>query len=140
MHWPPLDLPAQSVIVPSAASLYVPHVPDLRQDESRPLHVYAGHLPSDPNAASLPSSEVTAHLYFILVKARRTADKERILFWFNGGPGCSSLDGLMMEVGPWRVDGHGGLKAVDGGWEEYTTMAYGAFIAVIHGLRYRRRL
>ena len=33
----------------------------------------------------------------------------------------------MMEVGPWRVDGKGGLKRVEGGWEEYTTMVYSAF-------------
>ena len=32
----------------------------------------------------------------------------------------------MMEVGPWRVDGNGGLKRVEGGWEEYTTMVYSA--------------
>lgn len=31
-----------------------------------------------------------------------------------------------MEVGPWRVDGKGGLNAIEGGWEEYTTMVYGA--------------
>ena len=42
----------------------------------------------------------------------------------QGGPGCSSFDGLMMEVGPWRIDGHGGLKTIEGGWEEYTTMVY----------------
>lgn len=32
-----------------------------------------------------------------------------------------------MEVGPWRVDGQGGLKTVQGGWEEYTHMVYGAY-------------
>ena len=31
----------------------------------------------------------------------------------------------MMEVGPWRVDGKGGFKVIEGGWEEYTTMVYG---------------
>jgi carboxypeptidase D len=31
----------------------------------------------------------------------------------------------MMEVGPWRVDGKGGLKTIEGGWEEYTNMVYG---------------
>ena len=30
----------------------------------------------------------------------------------------------MMETGPFRVDGNGGLKVVDGGWEEYTTMVF----------------
>lgn len=34
----------------------------------------------------------------------------------------------MMEVGPWRVDGEGGLKIVQGGWDEYTTMVYGESI------------
>lgn len=32
----------------------------------------------------------------------------------------------MMEIGPFKVDGQGGLKIVEGGWEEYTTMVYGA--------------
>ncbi|TBU33044.1 alpha/beta-hydrolase [Dichomitus squalens] len=110
--------------VPSAASFYIPHLPDLHQDERRPLHMYGGHLPSDPDASVASPSDVTAHLYFFMVKARRTADKERIVFWLNGGPGCSSFDGLMMEIGPWRTDGKGGLKAAEGGWEEYATMVF----------------
>ncbi|KIJ69816.1 hypothetical protein HYDPIDRAFT_104447 [Hydnomerulius pinastri MD-312] len=110
--------------VPSAASFYVPNLPGLHQDPTHPLHIYAGHILSDPNAASASNTDVLAHLFFVLVKARRAADKERLMFWFNGGPGCSSFDGLMMEVGPWRIDGEGGLKTVEGGWEEYTTMVY----------------
>lgn len=47
------------------------------------------------------------------------------LLFLKGGPGCSSFDGLMMELGPWRIDGNGGLKTVQGGWEEYTTMVFG---------------
>lgn len=70
-------------IVPSAASFYVQSLPDLHQDEAHPLHIYSGHLSSDPDAEHLPSTTVTAHLFFVLIKARRTADKERILFWFN---------------------------------------------------------
>ncbi|KZT29372.1 alpha/beta-hydrolase [Neolentinus lepideus HHB14362 ss-1] len=110
--------------VPSAASFYVRSLPGLRQDPSHPLHIYAGHLPSDPDAATAPANAVTAHLFFVLTKARRVADKERIIFWFNGGPGCSSFDGLMMEIGPWRMDGEGSLNVTDGGWEEYTNVVY----------------
>ncbi|KAI9574319.1 Alpha/Beta hydrolase protein [Boletus coccyginus] len=110
--------------IPPAASFYVPNLPGLHQDPTRPLHIYAGHILSDPNAPSASDLDVLAHLFFVMVKARRAADKERLMFWFNGGPGCSSLDGLMMEVGPWKVDGNGGLKTVEGGWEEYTTMVY----------------
>ncbi|QRV72368.1 Serine carboxypeptidase [Ceratobasidium sp. AG-Ba] len=112
---------------PSAASFYVKHMPDLNTQHSadHPLHVYAGHLSSDPKAPTAThSKDVTAHLYFVYTKARRTADRERVIFWFNGGPGCSSFDGLMMETGPWRIDGKGGLKLVENGWEEYTHVVY----------------
>ncbi|KAI5893580.1 alpha/beta-hydrolase [Schizophyllum commune H4-8] len=110
--------------IPSAASFYVPSLPDLQPHPDRPLSIFAGHLSSDPDASKAAATDVTAHLYFVMIKNRRVADKERIMFWFNGGPGCSSFDGLMMENGPWRVDGNGGLKVADGGWEEYTTMVY----------------
>ena len=49
--------------------------------------MYGGHLPADPNASALSSSVVTAHLYFFMVKNRKTADKDRVIFWFNV---CSS--------------------------------------------------
>ncbi|KAM6496201.1 Alpha/Beta hydrolase fold [Amanita muscaria] len=111
--------------IPSAASFYVPSIPDIHQDSVHPLRIYAGNLLSDPRATSQSSStEVFAHLYFVLVQNRRTADRERVMFWFNGGPGCSSFDGLMMEVGPWRYNGKGGFQVKEGGWEEYTTIIY----------------
>ena len=108
--------------------------------------MYGGHIPADPNNAAASSNAITAHLYFFMVKNRKTADKDRIIFWFNvcprhfsidiepinelqGGPGCSSFDGAMMEVGPWRWDGKSehDFWVQPGGWEEYTTMVYGQF-------------
>ncbi|KAF8897867.1 Alpha/Beta hydrolase protein [Infundibulicybe gibba] len=97
--------------VPSAASFYVPSLPDIHQDPNHPLSIFAGHISSDPNVTRA-------------APRIRIADKQRLMFWFNGGPGCSSFDGLMMEVGPWRMDGNGGFKVAEGGWEEYTTMVY----------------
>ncbi|KAJ8594013.1 carboxypeptidase KEX1 [Rhizopogon salebrosus TDB-379] len=117
-------LQAAPAEIPSAASFYVPYLPGLHQDNTHPLHIYAGHILSDPDADSAGPTDILAHLFFVLVKARKVSDRERLMFWFNGGPGCSSFDGLMMEVGPWKVDGEGGLKTVEGGWEEYTTMVY----------------
>jgi hypothetical protein len=38
----------------------------------------------------------------------------------------------MMEVGAWRVDMKGGLKLVEGGWEEYATMVYGTSLFLVH--------
>jgi hypothetical protein len=108
----------------SASSFYVPSLPGL-WGHPPSLKIWAGHINSDPDAAKAKPTDVTSHLYFVLTKARRTLDKERVVFWFNGGPGCSSFDGLMMEVGPWRMDGKGGLKFQEGGWEEYTHVVYG---------------
>ncbi|KAG8899253.1 Cell death protease, partial [Tulasnella sp. 408] len=118
--------PAHGVESPSAADFYVPTLPGLDQDQAHhPVHIYAGHLLSDPSSSvATPSKQVLPHAYFVLLKARRTADRERLIIWFNGGPGCSSFDGLMMEVGPWRMDGKGGLKRVEGGWDEYAHVLY----------------
>jgi len=115
---------APSGTIPSAASFFVPSLPNLSQNFQHPAHIYAGHLPSDPKARDAPATEVTAHLFFLMVKARRSSDKERVIFWFNGGPGCSSFDGAFMESGPFRVDGKGGLKLIEGGWEEYATVIF----------------
>lgn len=45
---------------------------------------------------------------------------------FNGGPGCSSFDGSLMEVGPLRlVPGAGGeLEEVEGAWNEYANLLF----------------
>ena len=69
--------------VPSAASFYIPSLPDLHEDASRPLRMFGGHLSSDPDAGVAAPTDVTTHLYFFMIKARRTADKERIIFWLN---------------------------------------------------------
>lgn len=68
---------------PSAASFYVSNIPSLTLDPSSPLHVWSGHISADPKAKVSPATDVTAQLYFVLTKARRTADKERLIIWFN---------------------------------------------------------
>lgn len=76
-------LKSHLAIVPSAASFYVSNLPGLHQDPTNPLQIYAGHILSDPNASSASELDVLAHLFFVMVKARREADKQRLMFWFN---------------------------------------------------------
>ena len=39
------------------------------------------------------------HLFFYFFESRDDPDKDDVIFWTNGGPGCSSAMGLFMELG-----------------------------------------
>ncbi|ORX38007.1 putative KEX1 protein precursor [Kockovaella imperatae] len=123
--------------LPSAADFFVPSLPGLPNLATHPTHpvnLYAGLLPSDPGEAGGGGEGSTgrdAELYFLMVKARRSAGRQRLVLWFNGGPGCSSFDGALMEIGPFRTvpadqttSGKVELKLVEGGWEEFATVVF----------------
>ncbi|KAK0539947.1 Cell death protease [Tilletia horrida] len=143
---------AGDVVLPAAASFWVDRIPGL--PEPKPgfpfgpfnassssdaqsssagalpnvgprLQTYAGYLPA--RASSAPNY-ANAHLYFVLQRAQHIGSQRRLIIWFNGGPGCSSFDGLMMEIGPWkcRMDKEGELEWAPPGsaWNEYADVIY----------------
>ena len=54
---------------------------------------YAGLLPISDEAD-------VSELYFWFFPSDNTDADDEILIWLNGGPGCSSLEGLLQENGP----------------------------------------
>ncbi|KAF5372005.1 hypothetical protein D9615_008105 [Tricholomella constricta] len=59
------------------------------------VNVYTGYLDVDAGAK---------HLFFYFFESRRNPDKDDVMMWINGGPGCSSAMGLLMELGPCSID------------------------------------
>jgi carboxypeptidase D len=78
--------------------------------------MWAGHLEITP--------EHHGNLFFWLVKNRHIANKQRTVIWLNGGPGCSSMDGALMEIGPYRVNKDGTLRLQDGSWDEFANVLF----------------
>ncbi|KAL8283118.1 hypothetical protein RQP46_005896 [Phenoliferia psychrophenolica] len=104
--------------LPSQADLYVPHMPGLASSSG--LSLYAGNIP-----VTEPTSLSDAHLYFLLTMNRHIPNRQRLLIWLNGGPGCSSFDGAMMEIGPFRVQTDGSLREVENtAWNEYANVLF----------------
>ncbi|KAJ3517824.1 hypothetical protein NLJ89_g246 [Agrocybe chaxingu] len=56
------------------------------------------------------------HLFFYFFESRNDPDKDDVIFWTNGGPGCSSSLGLFMELGPCRISDANGTKFHPESW------------------------
>ncbi|KAJ7057134.1 peptidase S10 serine carboxypeptidase [Mycena amicta] len=59
------------------------------------VNVYTGYLDVDEGAK---------HLFFYFFESRRDPANDDVVMWINGGPGCSSATGLLMELGPCNID------------------------------------
>ncbi|KAL4259153.1 Carboxypeptidase [Pleurotus pulmonarius] len=59
------------------------------------VNAYTGYLDVDAGAK---------HMFFYFFESRRNPDEDDVMMWINGGPGCSSAMGLLMELGPCSID------------------------------------
>ncbi|KAF5346088.1 hypothetical protein D9756_010824 [Leucocoprinus leucothites] len=56
------------------------------------------------------------HLFFYFFESRSNPDVDDVIFWTNGGPGCSSSLGLFFELGPCRITDADGPKFHPESW------------------------
>jgi len=56
---------------------------------------YSGYLDVENNST---------HMHYIFFPSQTSIEKDPVLVWFNGGPGCSSLLGALYEHGPFILN------------------------------------
>lgn len=74
------------------------------------------HIEVDP--------ENNGNLFFWHFENKHIANKQRTVIWLNGGPGCSSEDGALMEIGPYRVRDKNNLVLNNGSWNEFANLLF----------------
>ncbi|KAJ5086367.1 hypothetical protein NUU61_007674 [Penicillium alfredii] len=98
----------------SAADYYVRSLPGAPAGPLLKMH--AGHIEVDP--------ETNGNLFFWHYQNRHIANRQRTVIWLNGGPGCSSMDGALMEVGPYRLKNDHTLEYNNGSWAEFANLLF----------------
>ncbi|OZJ03486.1 hypothetical protein BZG36_04023 [Bifiguratus adelaidae] len=61
----------------------------------------------DPDIAGYLDVADDKHFFFWFFESRDKPKEDPLILWLNGGPGCSSLTGLFMELGPCIVNDAG---------------------------------
>lgn len=77
--------------------------------------MYSGYL-------DVPSS--SSHFHYVFIESQQKPATDPVVLWLNGGPGCSSLEGMLYENGPYWVQPDATLKANPWTWNNATNMIY----------------
>lgn len=102
-----------------APNYYVSYLPFAASSpkSSKHLDSYSGYIASGRNGST------AENMFFWLVPSLRKSPElpSNLVIWLNGGPGCSSMDGFFLEIGPWRFQNTSeplGLQHNPFGWHE----------------------
>ncbi|KAI2624870.1 alpha/beta-hydrolase [Hypoxylon sp. NC1633] len=98
----------------SAGDYYVHSLPGVPEGDLIKMH--AGHIEITP--------EHNGNLFFWHFQNQHIANRQRTVIWLNGGPGCSSEDGALMEIGPYRLKDENTLEYNNGSWSEFANLLF----------------
>eukprot|EP01132_Coremiostelium_polycephalum_P005827 gene5827-7251_t len=71
------------------------------------------------------SEQYDGNLFFWFFQANVTEPlKAPVLIWINGGPGCSSMDGIFLENGPLRIQSDYSIQINPFSWHNYANVLY----------------
>ena len=85
-------------------------------NEPFPFRMYSGYL---------QVLGTTKNLHYVYLDSQRDPVNDPLVVWYNGGPGCSSMLGLLQEHGPYIIDNNGTeFRWNDYSWNKETNMLY----------------
>lgn len=64
------------------------------------------------------------HFFFWMFESRHNPQTDPVILWLNGGPGCSSMTGMLFENGPSRIDKNGRTTSNPYSWNNNATIIY----------------
>jgi len=65
------------------------------------------------------------HLFYWFVESQNDPQKDPVVLWFNGGPGCSSMEGMLHEHGPYQIQPDGkSIKLNPYSWNKIANVLY----------------
>jgi carboxypeptidase C (cathepsin A) len=103
----------QNIYTDAALNDMVTELPGLK--DTLTFNQFSGYL-------NLPGTKKQIHYWF--VEAEEDAVNAPLVFWTNGGPGCSGLIGFLTEQGPFRPDSQGNLQMNDWRWNKIANMVF----------------
>ncbi|CDS01145.1 hypothetical protein [Sporisorium scitamineum] len=133
------NLPAHSLrVVSPPSSICDPTVKSYSGYLDVDVDLLSKHHTSSPESAfSVQKHEkdgktkgAIEHFYFWAFESRNDPKTDPVVLWLNGGPGCSSFTGLLMELGPCNAvdpasrDGKPGAEKNPWAWNNNATMIF----------------
>ncbi|KAJ1906477.1 Cell death protease [Coemansia sp. IMI 209127] len=91
--------------LPDKSKFVVGDIPFQDDPHFSSLKQYAGQIPM--------KGDKDVMFFWLLANTTNTQNQDKLVLWLNGGPGCTSLDGLFMENGPYKFDGANRLRFRD---------------------------
>ena len=64
------------------------------------------------------------NIHYWLVESELNSNTAPLIFWTNGGPGCSGLIGFMTEQGPFRPTKDGNIELNQWSWNKIANMVF----------------
>uniref|UniRef100_A0A8C4S397 Carboxypeptidase n=1 Tax=Erpetoichthys calabaricus TaxID=27687 RepID=A0A8C4S397_ERPCA len=82
--------------------------------ETLSFRQWSGYLEASPGT----------YLYYWFVESQNNPATDPLVLWLNGGPGCSSLEGLLAENGPFLLNDEVTLSMNEYSWNKVANMLY----------------